>query len=220
MVRVFIFSGVRSYRDALEQSLDDTGHVEVVGSAGHPLDAISELDWLKPDVTLLDLPGPEGPRGAAELRSLLPGTRVIALGLAEAEHEVIAWAEAGVAGYLGREASLAELVTAIEGAVLGEATCSARTSAILLRRIAAGPDAPVPAWKSERHLTSREREILQLAGQGLSNQQIARRLFIAVPTVKNHMHNILEKLGVHRRTDALREVRRGGFVLGGGPVAS
>jgi DNA-binding NarL/FixJ family response regulator len=139
---------------------------------------------------------------------------VIALGLAEAEQEVITWAEAGVAGYLGREASLAELVAAIERAARGEATCSARTSAILLRRIAAGPESPVPPWQSERHLTSRECEILQLVGQGLSNQQIARRLFIALSTVKNHMHNILEKLGVHRRTDALREIRRGGFVLG------
>src|SRR5205823_1604371 len=139
--------------------------------------------------------------------------QVIILNLGEAEREVIAWAEAGVAGYLGKEASLDHLVMAIESAGRGEATCSARTSAILLRRIASGREAPKPAWHRERHLTTREQEVLRLVGQGLSNQQIARGLCLALSTVKNHVHNILEKLDVHRRVDAVREIRRAGFVL-------
>jgi two-component system nitrate/nitrite response regulator NarL len=220
MTRIYIITEVRSYRDALEQALGRSGRVEVVGSAAHPVEAAGEIEALHPEVVLLDSAGPLGPQWAGELRSIVPDAGVIALGLGEAEHEVIAWAEAGVAGYLGREASLDELLSAIEGATRGEAACSPHAAAILLRRIAVGPSAPVPAWQRERHLTAREREILNLVGQGLSNQQIAGRLFLALSTVKNHVHNILEKLEVHRRIDAVREIRRAGFVSRRDPAAT
>ncbi len=213
MIGTYIITEVRSYRDALEEALRRSGRVEVVGSAAHPLEAASAIEALHPDVVLLDLPGAMGPRWVGEIRSLVPDASVIALGLGEAEHEIIAWAEAGVAGYLGREASLDELLSAIEDAGRGDAACSPHAAAILLRRISAGPSTPRPPWQRDRHITMREREILNLVGQGLSNQQIARRLFLALPTVKNHVHNILEKLEVHRRIDAVREIRRAGFVL-------
>ena len=221
MVKVYIITGVRPYRQALEQALGATGRLIVVGGTEHPAEASLELSLLMPEVVLLDHPGPDGPVWASELRSMTPGVRVIVFGLEEAEHEVIAWAEAGVAGYVGREADLAEVVGAIEGVMRGEAACRPQTASILLKRIAAGPERSASTWRPDRHLTAREREILHLVGQGLSNQQIARRLFIALPTVKNHVHNILEKLEVSRRNDAVREIRRGAFVLHGleGPEA-
>jgi DNA-binding NarL/FixJ family response regulator len=212
MIGVYIVTEVRTYREALEQALALTGCVRIVGRAAYPCDALPELGPLAPDVVLLDL-ADEGPYWARELGEVSPDVRVIVLGVRETEEEVIAWAEAGVAGYVGLEACLRDMVAAIEGVMRGEAPCPPRTAAFLLRRIAAGPlENAVPA-SADRRLSVREGEILRLIGQGLSNQQIARCLFISLSTVKNHVHNILEKLGVHRRADAVREMRRAGSAL-------
>ena len=211
MIGVYVITENRCYRDGLEQALRLSGRVQVVGTAAHPADALPEVVTLRPGVALLDL-STDGPAWVWELGAAAPETRVLALGLGEAEQEVVAWAEAGVAGYVGREACLDELLEAIEGAVRGEAHCSGGMGAILLRRIVRGPFSQEPMFDRERRLTSREGEIVRLVAKGLSNQQIARSLCIALPTVKNHMHNILEKLGVHRRFDAVREIRRFGLV--------
>ncbi len=212
MIETYIVTEVRAYRDALASALGRTGHIRVVGSAAHPADAACELATVHPDVVLLDLAGADGPDWARVIGAASPQLRLIVLGLEEAEHDVIAWAEAGVSGYVGREACLEDLVAALEAVTHGEAPCPARATAILLRRIAAGPHAPMAAWERGGLLTLREREIMRLVGQGLSNQQIAKGLYIALPTVKNHVHNILEKLGVHRRGDAVQAVRQAGFV--------
>jgi two-component system, NarL family, nitrate/nitrite response regulator NarL len=218
MVRVYIITEVRCYRDALAASLAEAG-MDVVGVAEHPLQAVSEIRDLAADVVLLDLAAPEGPLWVRELAEVTPSTRVLVLSMGEAEHEVVTWAEAGVSGYLGRDASVQELVVAIEGSVRGEAPCHPRTAAILLRRVATGPMDERSMWQCDRHLTPREQEMVHLLGKGMSNQQIARSLFIALPTVKNHVHNILEKLGVTGRADAVRAVRRAGFVVREGLAA-
>jgi two-component system nitrate/nitrite response regulator NarL len=212
VIETYIVTEVRTYRDALALALGRTGRIQVVGSAAYPADAVCELAAVHPDVVLLDLVGADGPDWAREIGAASPQVRMIVLGLQEAEHDVIAWAEAGVSGYVGREACLEDLVAAIEAVARGEAPCPARATAMLLRRIAAGPHAAMAAWERGRLLTLREREIVRLVGQGLSNQQIAKGLYIALPTVKNHVHNILEKLGVHRRSDAVQAVRQAGFV--------
>jgi DNA-binding NarL/FixJ family response regulator len=212
MIETYIVSEVRPYREALALALGRTGQIRVVGSAAHPADAVCDMATVHPDVVLLDLAGADGPDWAREIGAVSPQVRLIVLGLQEAEHDVIAWAEAGVSGYVGREAGLDNLIAAIEAVARGEAPCPGRATAMLLRRIAAGPQAAMAAWERGRLLTIREREIVRLMGQGLSNQQIARCLYIALPTVKNHVHNILEKLGVHRRSDAVQTVRQAGFV--------
>jgi DNA-binding NarL/FixJ family response regulator len=212
LVGVYLITECGAYREALEGALARTGRVTVVGSARRPFAALAELVSLAPQVALVDVPGPDGPACVRVLTTRVPRLRVIVMGLAEVEAEIIAWAEAGVSAYIGCDASLDDVVAAIEGVVRGEAVCPARTTSVLLRRIASGSRAPAPAWARERDLTPREHEILSLVGEGLSNQQIARRLCIALPTVKNHIHNLLEKLGVHTRMEALRAVRRAGFV--------
>jgi DNA-binding NarL/FixJ family response regulator len=218
MIRIYIVIKMRSYGEALGQAIHRPGRVEVVGSCAHRADALLELPALNVDVVLLDAHGPEGPWWVGEITRVLPSVRVVVMGLAEAEQEVVAWAHAGVAGYLGREASLKELAATIEVVMRGPAAGPRRTRMIPVRPILMGPEGGIPTSHTDRHLTDREQEILHLVGQGLSNQQIAKRLYIAVPTVKNHVHNILEKLGVHRRIEALTEIRRAGFVLGRGLV--
>ena len=211
MVSVYLIIEVRSYREALERTLEASGQ-DVVGVADHPLAAIWEIEVIQPDVTLMGASGPDAPRWVREIREAAPDTSVLAIGVGEAEREILAWAEAGVGGYLGRDASLLELTGAIEAIARGEAPCHPRTAAILLRRLASGSDPAPPTLQCGSHLTRREREIVRLLGEGLSNQQIARRCHIALPTVKNHVHNVLEKLGVHDRAEAVRTVRRIGFL--------
>jgi DNA-binding NarL/FixJ family response regulator len=136
------------------------------------------------------------------MKRLVPGVPIVALGVPDVEGDVLACAEAGIAGYVTREASLEELVAVVRSAVQGELRCSPRIAAGLLRRLSAlsehGPSAP------RVRLTARQREIVRLIGQDLSNKEIAHRLGIEVATVKNHVHNLLEKLNVHRRTAAVR----------------
>ena len=131
---------------------------------------------------------------------------MVALGVADADDHVLGCAEAGVAGYVPRDASLDDLVAVIESAFRGEAICSPRIAGSLLRRIAtlaAGQNGTMPL----AHLTGREREIVRLIDRGLSNKEIARDLGIEVATVKNHVHNILEKLQVRRRGEAAARMR-------------
>jgi two-component system, NarL family, nitrate/nitrite response regulator NarL len=132
--------------------------------------------------------------------------KVVAFSVADTEDEVCECAEAGIAGYVARNGSKEDLITAVENAVRGEVLCSPRVAASLFRRLAAHvqtsrqrpPEAP---------LTGREQDIITLIDTGLSNKEIARQLKISLPTVKNHVHNILEKLQVRRRGAAAALLR-------------
>jgi DNA-binding NarL/FixJ family response regulator len=133
-------------------------------------------------------------------------TRLIALGVREVEEDVVDAAEAGVSGYVGRDASLHELVDAVECTARGESPCPPQITALLIGRIAAAARGPAPDLAAR--LTPRETEIVELIDEGLSNKQIAGRLCIEPTTVKNHVHNILEKLDVTRRGEAAAALRR------------
>ena len=137
-----------------------------------------------------------------KLRRSVPAAAVVALGVRETEDEVVACAEAGVAGYVTREHTLADLIAALDALARGEAPCPPRAAAMLLRRVSALAAERRPAPSGVDELTNREREILDLICDGLTNKQIGQLLFIELPTVKNHVHNILEKLQVRGRREA------------------
>jgi two-component system, NarL family, nitrate/nitrite response regulator NarL len=134
---------------------------------------------------------------------------VVALTSSETEPEVIAYAEAGVSGFVTREQSLADLVATILMATRGDLMVSPRTAGTLLRRVtlpaAERVDGPVGD-----PLTPRELEVALLLDEGLSNQQIASRLQLELSTVKHHVHHILHKLGAARRSEAVAHLRRRG----------
>lgn len=205
MITVFIVSRVRLYRDGVRHLLERRQGIHVIGGAATWERALN-LGRLAPaDVLLLDLPIAEG---ACAIRALAPA-RAVALGVAEHEAEVVAWAEAGAAGYVPLDGSLSRLIATIEAVANGETLCSPRIAAALVRRLAAvAGDSSGPA-STAATLTPREREIVLLLDEGLSNKEIASRLYIEVTTVKNHVHNILEKLHVHRRGQAAARLRRG-----------
>jgi two-component system nitrate/nitrite response regulator NarL len=202
-IRVFIVSDVRLYRDGLSSLFGRIARIAVVGVAASPDEGAKEVRELQPDVVLLDT-GSGNVGGARHLLETEPSARVVALGAPEAENVVIALAEAGVLGYVTREESLDDLVATIECVARDEMACSPWMATILLKRVRAlAVDRPRPTQR----LTARESQILELVAQGLSNKEIASRLFIEVTTVKNHVHNILEKLGVKRREEAAAHMR-------------
>jgi len=129
-------------------------------------------------------------------------SRIVALGMPESEAEVLNCAQLGIAGYVTREASIDELLAAVEATARGEVHCSPKIAGSLFRKIAS-LSTPQSNNTQANALTARESQILRLLQQGLSNKMISRSLGIELPTVKNHVHSILAKLGIHRRTEAM-----------------
>lgn len=198
VVRTFIVSGIRLFRDGLAELLEHHPMTEVLGTAADIGSAMTSLEQLRPDVVLVDS-AVEGPAHVRALTLRFPDSKVVALGVPETTRNVIPWAEAGVAGYVAREGSIEDLVGAIQDAAQGKLHCASHIAAGLLQRV--GELAlRAPAREPIVPLTARELDVLQLLALGHSNKEIARALSIEVPTVKNHVHNVLEKLGIRRRT--------------------
>lgn len=142
----------------------------------------------------------EDPAVVRRLRRVAPRVPLVACGLLETEDAVIAWAEAGVSGYIARQTALAEFVETLRGVLGGEQASSPRIVAALLNRFAAGPR-PAPAVSQLHQLTRRERQIAELVAAERADKDIARLLNISLATTKFHVHNLLRKLGVERRSE-------------------
>lgn len=186
--------------------LSRDGTVDVVGAA-EAADAPAEIAALCPDVTLLDAGLAHGLSLPRLLKRLVPGIRTLAMALPD-DASILAWAEAGSAGYVGREGSTTDLVAAIHLSVSGELACPPRLAALLFNRVGELAPRPVPGASSATLLTPREREVMALVEQGLPNKVIAQRLSIEHATVKNHVHHVLEKLQAHGRGAAVARLRR------------
>jgi two-component system, NarL family, nitrate/nitrite response regulator NarL len=202
---VLIAVGVRFYREGLALALGRRRGLEVVAAVADLDELFRQLDVAATDVVLLDLGFDDGLRAVRTISAAYPGTSVVALQVDDVVDGAIAWIEAGATSFVAREASVEEVVTSIEATVAGGAAVSPRLAAIMIERVrqfARAERVAAPA------LTHREREVAALIEDGLSNKQIASRLSIEVPTVKNHVHNILEKLHVSRRGEAAAELRR------------
>ena len=196
VIRVFVISGIRLYCDGLCEILGQRERIEIAGMASRVDAACRELCQLDPlvDVVLIDVAEPIGIDGLRETIASVPESRIVAITVPDREQDVIACAESGVAGFVTREASIDQLVEALDAVTRGEVHCSPKMTAALVRRLGslARPSEPANA------LTAREREIVELIDAGLSNKLIARQLGIELPTVKNHVHHIIEKLARER----------------------
>jgi two-component system nitrate/nitrite response regulator NarL len=200
----------RVYREGLGGLFGQDERFDVAGVAASLEEALTRLAEVEVDIVLLDIPRPAGLNAVRALVADAPQVKVVALGVSEVEGDVIAFAEAGAAGYVPREGSVEDHLAAIESVSRGETLCSPGITAALFHRLAALAREhrlePI-----DHRLTARELDVLRLIEQGSSNREIASALSIQLPTVKNHVHRILEKLNVHRRTEAAARARQHGL---------
>jgi two-component system, NarL family, nitrate/nitrite response regulator NarL len=199
-VKVLVVTEIRLYRDGVADALRRFDEVELAVTAATSAAAILAVRRNECDVVLLDMALADSTQTVASMLTLRPGLKVVALGVLEDGPEVVTCAAAGICGYVSREATIAELGEALCGAVRGEAPVSGRVAAGLLRYIAFHART-TPISVTPQQLTTREREVLELLRSGMTNRQIARALDLQLSTVKNHVHNVLGKCGVTRRTD-------------------
>jgi two-component system, NarL family, nitrate/nitrite response regulator NarL len=204
-IRVFLVADVCVYRELLVEALEEQESLEVAGRTPGDIASMA-IGMTEPAVVLLDTSSGSGSARVQALAAAVPAAKIVAVGIPDDELTLLELVEAGVSGYVTAEQPLDELVEAVEAAANGELRCSPRVSAALAERVAAlkaegshGSDAGM--------LTRRQREIAALIAQGLSNKQIATRLSIQRATVKNHVHNILSKLGVSHRDEVAVFVR-------------
>ena len=200
-LRIVIVSEVRFLRESLAEFLERDPSFSVVRLCADLAEVVALSSPLQADVVLVDAALWDGAAAARRIRQLKPDVRIIAYAVRETKEDVIAWAEAGVIGYVPNTAALGDLVRLIVDILGGEQLCSGRVAAELLHRIAVteslgiGRDEPSRALA----LTRREREAAELIATGLSDKEIARRLNISLATAKLHVHNLLGKLNVQRR---------------------
>ncbi|MGP4019715.1 LuxR C-terminal-related transcriptional regulator [Saccharopolyspora sp. 5N708] len=208
MIELIVVAATRFYREGLALVLENVDDFVVVSTLARPEELEPDLTARQHAVVLLDITDlPDGPSVVISLRAKNPGLRIIALGVSELEYDIIAYAELGAAGYLTRDHSISELVRTIESVANGELRCSPRVAAALCRRVAELSAELQPSPNAEV-LSRREAEVAVLLEQGLSNQEISRQLCIALATVKNHVHNILDKLGLQGRAAAAAWARQ------------
>ncbi|WP_430755454.1 LuxR C-terminal-related transcriptional regulator [Mycolicibacterium septicum] len=199
--RILIIDDCMLSRDNLAAVLSSQGG-GVPGVAWDLASLITAFETSLPQVILLNTETRDSANLLTHAMKLGPQARVVVLGVSEEdESRIVACAEAGVAGYHMRTESLAQLLVLIHKVASGESICPPRVSAILLRRLSALASQRRSAVK-ELVLTAREIQILRMLELGLANQAIADELCIAVHTVKNHVHNLLSKLGVSTRAQA------------------
>jgi two-component system nitrate/nitrite response regulator NarL len=204
-----ILSEVRFLRDSLIEILQRETSLGACAPAATVEEALVSAKAIRPAVVLLDVAFPGGVNTVGRLRRALPQSHIVALGIRETEEQVLAWAEAGIAGYVPNTASVTDVISLVDQISRGEQPCSSRIAGSLLRRVAAaGSRAALPPAEAPSALTRRESEILHLVIAGYSNKDIARQLSISLGTTKSHVHNLLAKLCLHRRADVMTRMHR------------
>jgi len=200
-VRVLIVAAVRLYRDGIAASLDRIERLLVVGTARSRFEALDLIARHSPDVLVLDAATDDSIDLVRTLHTTAPALKTLAFGVEGHEGEIIAFAQAGVAGYVASDASIDTLTSAIGDVMRGDLVCPPLVAATLLRHLGT-TSAGAPPARPAFDLTARELEVVSLIDAGLSNKEIAGRLHIEVATVKNHVHHLLEKLQVTSRAEA------------------
>jgi len=205
-IRVVIVDDHALFRRGLDLVLSEEPGIDIVGEAEDGVQAIARADELEPDVMLMDvrMPKASGIEAARAVRASHPDVKVIMLTVSDEESDLYESVKAGANGYLLKEVAIEEVADAIRAVAQGHSLISPSMASKLLGEFNA-----LARRADERHLspaprlTERELEVLRLVAQGQSNREIAKSLFIAENTVKNHVRNILEKLHLHSRMEAV-----------------
>jgi DNA-binding NarL/FixJ family response regulator len=211
-IRVLIVDDQTLIREGLETLLGLMPGLQVVGAARDGEEALRLVAELQPDVVLMDLRMPrlDGVAATRRIVAQWPGTRVIALTTYADDDSIFGVLEAGAMGYLTKDAGAQAITQAIRTVHQGEALLDPAVQARVIRQLRAAPATPAPSALPP-DLTQREAEVLALIGQGLNNQEIARRLVVSEATVKTHINNLFSKIGVRDRAQAVVYAMRHGL---------
>lgn len=217
MIDVVITSDIRIHCDGLSEILANSADVSVVGIVNSCDGAIETISNKSPDVVLLDMTMTGSCDLASQLSQVSPHIKVVALAVSYDEGNIVQCAEAGVTCYVPRESSVNDLIVAMRAAAKGECYCPTKIAACIINELQShsnlAKNKHMPSRsprkmqgrvnKRQTCLTQREQQIVRKLAMGLSNKQIARDLSIEVSTVKNHVHNVLVKLEVKNRSQAV-----------------
>jgi two-component system, NarL family, response regulator DevR len=200
MIRVFLLDDHEVVRRGLADLLQAEGDVEVVGESGSAVEATHRIPALRPNVMILDarLPDGSGIDVCRDVRAVDPTIRGLILTSYEDDEALFAAIMAGAAGYVLKQIRGNDLVDAIRRVAAGQSLLDPAVTAQVLERIRTGIEEP----KELKGLTDQERRILEYIAEGLTNHEIAQRMFLADKTVKNYVSSVLAKLGLERRTQA------------------
>jgi len=205
-IRVLVADDHALYRRGLEMVLAAEDGIEIVGEAGDGAEAIRRVEELLPDVVLMDIrmPRRSGIEACTAIKDVVPSTKIVILTISDEESDLYEAVRAGANGYLLKDVPGEEIAAGIRAVASGQSLISPSMASKLLTEFASmikksdeRPQLPVP------RLTERELEVLKLVARGLPNRDIAKELFISENTVKNHVRNILEKLQLHSRMEAV-----------------
>jgi two-component system response regulator DevR len=202
-IRVFLLDDHEVVRRGVHDLLDDEPDISVVGEAATAEQALVRVPALRPQVAVLDvrLPDGDGVSVCRELRSRMPELACLMLTSFDDEEALLDSIMAGAAGYVLKQIQGSDLVSAVRTVASGQSLLDPSATTRLMTRLRQGRQ-PEEEPDALPGLTDREREILALIGEGLTNRQIGQRLFLAEKTVKNHISRLLAKLGVERRIQA------------------
>jgi two-component system response regulator DevR len=199
-IRVFLLDDHEVVRRGLKDLLEADGDIVVVGESGLAQEASRRIPALRPHVAVLDgrLPDGSGIDVCREIRSAHPEIAALILTSYDDDEALFSAIMAGAAGYVLKQIRGNDLVDAVRRVAAGQSLLDPAVTARVLDRLRAGPEED----KALAPLTDQERRILELIGEGLTNRQIAERMFLAEKTVKNYVSSLLGKLGMERRTQA------------------
>jgi len=208
--RVLIADDQTLFRSGLARLLDEDPRVEVVGQAADGLEAVKQTAKLKPDVILMDLkmPGIDGIEATRQIMEADPTIKIVILTTFETDSQVIQALKAGARGYVLKDSTADAIVSSIVAVVSGERVMAGAVANRVLEMLT-GASTPKEFYDG---LTNREIEILKLLANGMANKQIAYRLKISEKTVRNHVSNTYEKLGIYDRSQAVLYAVKKGLV--------
>lgn len=211
-IRILIADDHSIVREGVRMILTSQEDFEVVGEAANGREAVDEARKLRPDVVVMDISMPDvsGIEATRRIRSELPTVQVMGLTMHEDESYVFELLKAGAAGYVLKRAAAEDLVAAVRAAHQGEAFLYPSVAKMVVQDFLQRATAQETATLDG--LTDREREVLTLIAEGLTNQEIAGRLFISIKTVQTHRAHIMEKLNLHDRTELVRYAIRKGLI--------
>ena len=200
-IRIVIADDHAIFRDGLKKLLSLERDLDVIGEAEDGQQTVELVKKLQPDILLLDLKMPvmNGLAALKQIHDRVKTTRVIVLTASEHEEEVVEAVRLGTAGVVRKQSATDMLIKSIRKVAGGKVWLDSRLTAAVLREFSEPP--PAPREQPKNLLSGREREIVGLVCQGFRNREIAEKMFISEQTVKNHLHNIFDKLGVSDRLE-------------------